>query len=287
MHGDPSKLSNKQSVDKMVTDFPSWSNSRLVEKVKIRGMPTSASEPGAPTSTANGTARVGRQERFNRNENVMEAAIAVMSERGYAATSVQEIADRVGVLKGSLYHYFSSKEELLFRVLSESHAEADRIADEVKSLDLEPIDELLEYLRRLCLWFLTHVDRANIYFTDSRQLTGDRFVQTQRLGRQFVKHLNDLIVAARGRDQIASALDTTVLTDFVLGSLNSVRAWPIRSGRKLSHEKMADAFVELTRNALQAKSVTPRVAPQPSPSPARRRRTSSAGRTGSSSTPDR
>ena len=248
-------------------------------------MATSTPGPAVSPSTPNGGSRAGRQERFNRDQNVMDAAISVMSERGYAATSVQDIADRVGVLKGSLYHYFSSKEELLFRVLSESHVQADRIADEVRSLGLEPLDELLEYLRQLCLWFLTHVERANIYFTESRQLTGDRFTETQKMGRDFVKHLHELIAAARKRGDIESALDTTLLTDFVLGALNSVREWPIRSGRKFSQTQMADAFVELVRNALQAKPSQD--VPQSSPSPARRRRTSSASRTANPSTAGR
>jgi AcrR family transcriptional regulator len=238
----------------------------------------------AATSNADGSTRAGRQERFNRDQNVIDAAISVMSERGYAATSVQEIADRVGVLKGSLYHYFSSKEELLFRVLSESHAQADRIAAGVSSLGLEPVDELMEFLRQLCLWFLTHVERANIYFTEPRQLTGDRLVETQQLGRKFVKHVHDLIAAARKRDQIESPLDTILLTDFVLGALNSVRDWPVRSGRKFSQAQMADAFVELIRNALQAAATTSPVVPGSSPSPARRRRTSSANRTANPST---
>lgn len=206
-----------------------------------------------------------------------------MSERGYAATSVQEIADRVGVLKGSLYHYFSSKEELLFRVLSESHAESDRIAEEVKALGLEPIDELSEFLRRLCQWYLTHVDRANIYFTEARQLTGDRFEQTQRLGKQFVNSLQALIVAAQDRGQIQSPLDAVVLTDFVLGALNGVRAWPIRSGKKFDQAAMADAFVSLIRTALQ---VSPSAAPVIAAAPAKagRRRPTSAGRAENPST---
>jgi AcrR family transcriptional regulator len=250
-------------------------------------MMTSARGSAAATSTADGVTRPGRQERFNRDQNVVDAAIAVMSERGYAATSVQEIADRVGVLKGSLYHYFSSKEELLYRVLTESHAQADRIAEEVKSLGLEPVDELLEFLRQLCLWFLTHVERANIYFTESRQLTGDRLVETQQLGRKFVKHLHDLIAAARKDGQIGSPLDTVLLTDFVLGALNSVRDWPVRSGKKFSQERMADAFVELISSALRVDSTTNPIVPKSSPSPVRRRRTSSAGRTASPSTAGR
>jgi AcrR family transcriptional regulator len=245
-------------------------------------MTTSRASDSGTTMARPANTRTGKQERRNRDQNVMEAAITVMSERGYAATSVQEIADRVGVLKGSLYHYFSSKEELLFRVLAESHAQADKIAEEVRALELEPIDELSEFLRRLCHWFLTHVDRANIYFTETKQLTGDRFRETQRMGKHFVKQLEDMIVAAKDSGQVSSPMDITLLTDYVLGSLNSVRAWPTRSGKKYSKEQMADAFVELTRQALQvsAPGVSAPTVPAASPSPAPRRRTSSASRSG-------
>lgn len=244
-------------------------------------MTTSPASDSGPTMARPVGTKTGKQERRNRDQNVMEAAITVMSERGYAATSVQEIADRVGVLKGSLYHYFSSKEELLFRVLTESHAQADKIAEEVRALQLDPLGELSEFLRRECLWFLTHIDRANIYFTETKQLTGDRYRETQRMGKHFVKQLQDMIVAAKESGQITSPMEVTLLTDYVLGSLNSVRAWPTRSGKKFSREQMAEAFVELTRQALQAAApaVTAPAAPAPSPSPAPRQRTSSAVRT--------
>lgn len=198
------------------------------------------------------SARQNRVERRNRDQNVMDAATSVMSQRGYSATSVQEIADRVGVLKGSLYHYFSSKEELLFRVLSESHAQADKIRDEVVALGLSPIEELMEFLRRLSVWFMTNVDRANIYFTEARHLTGDRHKQTQRLGREFVQYLQDLITAAQKAGDIRSPLHPTLLTEYVLGALNNVRAWPSRSGKDFSQEQMSEAFVTMTRHALEA-----------------------------------
>lgn len=193
-------------------------------------------------------------ERRNRDLDVMAAAISVMSERGYAATSIQEIADRVGVLKGSLYHYFSSKEELLFRILSESHSESETIMQDVAALNLEPLDELSEFLRRECIWFLSNVSRANIYFTASSDLTGPRLKEIQGSDRGFTEHLLKLITAAQVDGQIASDIDASLLTRFVLGSLNNVRAWPNRSSKSFSKEEMADAFVILTRNALQATS---------------------------------
>ena len=215
------------------------------------------SKQGARSKTSGGS-RSGSTapapvERRNRDKNVTDVATIVMSQRGYAGTSVQEIADRVGVLKGSLYHYFSSKEDLLFRVLSESQEESDQITTEVAALGLEPIDELSEFLRRLSLWFLTHVDRANIFFSEARHLTGDHHKVAQKRGREFVDHLHNLISAAQEKGQIESTVDPILLTQYVLGALNNVRAWPSRYTKEFSREQMADAFVALTRQALQAR----------------------------------
>lgn len=213
------------------------------------------------TSPRNATAAAGddsrpRVERRNRDSNVMAAAITVMARQGYGATSIQEIADRVGVLKGSLYHYFSSKEELLFRILQESHAEADRIRDEVAQLGLPPFDELLEFLKQVSLWFLRNVDRAHIYFTEARHLTGERRKKTQQLGLAFIEHLHRLISEAQSDGTVTSEVSDVLLTEYVLGALNSIRQWPVRAGKQYDADEMSTAFVELTRRAIQSSDVS-------------------------------
>lgn len=188
----------------------------------------------------------------NRDDDVIEAAVSVMSERGYAATSVQEVADRVGVLKGSLYHYFSSKEELLFRILEESHAENRAISDDVRLLRLSPLDELCEYARRLALWYLANVERANIYFSEARHLTGDRRSSMVEAGRRFEKHILELVEAGRAAGEITTETDTHLLTHFVMSSLNSVRSWRTPSSAPVGEEAIASSFVVLLRRAIAA-----------------------------------
>jgi len=188
----------------------------------------------------------------NRDGNVIAAAISVMSEKGYSGTSIQEVADRVGVLKGSLYHYFSSKEELLFRILDESHSESMVIADAVAAMGLDPIDELREYVTRQSLWYLANVERANIFFTESRNLTGERKALTKDRGLQFERHVRDLITAGQEDGQIQSQLDGRLLTRFVIGAMNNVRFWPSRSAGSFSDAQLVSALVELTFNGLEA-----------------------------------
>src|SRR5436309_15735984 len=51
-----------------------------------------------------------------RGEEVYAAALRLFTEKGYHATSMQDIAAAVGLYKGSLYHYIGSKEDLLVQV---------------------------------------------------------------------------------------------------------------------------------------------------------------------------
>ena len=59
-----------------------------------------------------------------RHEEILEAAARVFHEKGYESTSIQDIADAVGILKGSLYYYIDSKEDLLYEILEGIHGEA-------------------------------------------------------------------------------------------------------------------------------------------------------------------
>ena len=61
-------------------------------------------------------APAGAHARRNRDEEVVAAAAKVFYERGYSAATVQDIVDELGILKGSLYHYINTMEDLFFRI---------------------------------------------------------------------------------------------------------------------------------------------------------------------------
>ena len=56
---------------------------------------------------------------------ILEAAARLFRERGFARTTVRELADAVGMLSGSLFHHFKSKDEILFAVMQEVIIELD------------------------------------------------------------------------------------------------------------------------------------------------------------------
>ena len=55
-------------------------------------------------------------EEASKDEMIFAEAVRIFREKGYHAASMQNIADAVGLQKGSLYHYIPSKEALLFKI---------------------------------------------------------------------------------------------------------------------------------------------------------------------------
>src|SRR5499427_2196687 len=78
---------------------------------------------------ARGVASAGRghAERARRTEILQSAAMVIASSG--LRTSLQEIADAAGILPGSLYHHFESKEAILIELIRRYHADLDRIAE--------------------------------------------------------------------------------------------------------------------------------------------------------------
>lgn len=202
------------------------------------------------------TPRAERNQRTvtsrNRDAEVVAAAIEVMSAKGYSATSIQEVAEKVGVLKGSLYHYFDSKEALLARILTESHATTIAIHENLQAKELPPFEELKEYIRLQTIWYVENPERANIYFTERRHLTGELLQNALARGRDFERYIQDLVIAAQGQGEIRQNEDYRLITRFVAGALNGVRHWPSRSGKQFSTEVIAEAAVTFVTDAIKA-----------------------------------
>ena len=109
-------------------------------------------------------------------EQILDAAATIFAEKGYDATSIQDIAESVDILKGSLYYYVNSKEDLLYEVIEEVHEaglanmQVQQAADETTA----PLDRL----RRLVVEHVTYnaenVEKIAVFFHDFRSLTDER-----------------------------------------------------------------------------------------------------------------
>jgi AcrR family transcriptional regulator len=86
------------------------------------------------------------EKRDRRRREILHAALRAFREKGYHATTLEDIAEHLGVRKTALYHYFTDKDAILFACHQESLAELERILSGVK--EPEAAAEQLAYLIR-------------------------------------------------------------------------------------------------------------------------------------------
>src|SRR6476660_6492476 len=86
-----------------------------------------------------------------REEEILSAAARIFREKGYHGTSVRDIAESVGLLKGSLYHYIRSKEELLARLFEGALEETVRELEEIAAREAPASERLRAMVRAYSL----------------------------------------------------------------------------------------------------------------------------------------
>jgi TetR/AcrR family transcriptional regulator, cholesterol catabolism regulator len=166
-----------------------------------------------------------------RDREVLDAAAKVFYERGYAAASVQHVAEELGILKGSLYHYIKTKEDLLFRLLQETHDDVDRILAEVEAVEgLSPLERLHLYVQRQVEYNIDALERVSVYYHDVDQLSEERRKEVFARRRVHDRFVAQLITEAQASGEADPDQDPKLLSPNIFATMIWVYRW-YRPGR--------------------------------------------------------
>lgn len=136
-----------------------------------------------------------RRGKRSRKE-ILDVAVRLMAERGYAATSVSTVCQETGLPKSAIYHHFQSKAGLLSAVMEHN---ARKFFDAMQRSHLEPLtqgttyERLNWYLQRTGEVFLTHTDfmRLHLILVMSAEAPeiSDMIQQVRQDGRKYMHHM--------------------------------------------------------------------------------------------------
>jgi AcrR family transcriptional regulator len=188
--------------------------------------------------------------RRNRESEVFEVAIDVFWQKGYAGASIQEVADKVGLLKGSLYYYIETKEDLLFRIVDGVHRQSTTILADVEALELPAIEQLRIYIERHVEWYLSNVKEVSVFFREWRRLTGERHELVIERRRGYNRSIRALITTAKQDGDLGDGVDPTYAALYVLAAVNAVPDWFNPDGRD-SPRVISTAFADMTVGMLK------------------------------------
>lgn len=115
-----------------------------------------------------------------RREEIVQAARTLFREKGYHGTTIRDIAQKSGILSGSLYTHIHSKEDLLFEITNDV---ADQFLEGLQSVvaaDLDAVDRFRRALQAHIDVVARNLDAATVFSHEWRALQGERRDEIQR-----------------------------------------------------------------------------------------------------------
>jgi AcrR family transcriptional regulator len=195
-------------------------------------------------------------------DSLLDVAVAVFNERGYEATSMDELATRLGVTKSAIYHHVPSKVELLRLALDRALDGLFAVLDEPGATSGPAIDRLEHVVRGSVRVLTTQLPFVTLLL----RVRGNSPVETAALRRrrEFDRVVTDLVRAAEEEGDVRPDVDPAVTSRLLFGTVNSLTEW-YRPGRGsdggLTPDALADALVTTTFSGLRtAARPTPREA---------------------------
>ncbi|MCW2993095.1 MAG: hypothetical protein JWQ18_590 [Conexibacter sp.] len=195
--------------------------------------------------------RTGRNARnLKRTAEIVSAAIAIFSDKGYANTSMQDIAESVGMLKGSLYHFIDSKEDLLFRACSQVYERSAPILDATIEPGGTPLEAIGRYVRLHTRFTLDNAQLIGVYYREFRHCSAEhqRVIRDQR--KVFEDFIIDLIEQARLAGEIPGEVSSRGVAMYILGAMNWIYLWYRPDQDLIDADELPETYARLTVAAL-------------------------------------
>lgn len=185
-----------------------------------------------------------------RNEELIHAAAKLFRERGYDATSMQEIADEMGILKGSVYHYVKTKEDLLWMVVEPVLTRLVEQAEEIFAAD----GDYASRLRKAMINHAVSFEQNSPHMFVITRENGDTLSDKRRedvvaLRSRYYNIWRDAIIAGQKKREFRKDIDSAIAVHGIFGMLNWMFRW-FRVDGKASAESVAEQFADMVLDGL-------------------------------------
>ena len=179
----------------------------------------------------------------NMKDELLEAAARLFRRKGFDGTSMQDIAKEVGILKGSIYYHFSSKNEIFREVLTNGIDPVLKISTRLLQESLSPRAKLEKFLRNHLGYIMEHNDSLVIFFQEREKIPSDK-TESYLHKRDRYEWVLRSILEEGVKDGDFPQVDVTLTTFSILGMCNWIIQWYDPGGPKTPQE-ITDHYLQL------------------------------------------
>ncbi|MFN2559995.1 MAG: TetR/AcrR family transcriptional regulator [Jatrophihabitans sp.] len=181
---------------------------------------------------------------------VVERSVDVFNERGFDGTSMEHLAQRIGITKSAIYHHVPSKDALLGLALDRALSGLERVADDARRSDAQAVDRLELLMRQSVAVLVEQLP----YVTLLLRVRGNSEVERQALARRrrLDRLAAGLVKDAVGAGELRPGIDPVVTARLLFGMVNSLTEWLRPAGTNDAGE-LADAVHDAVFEGLRVR----------------------------------
>ena len=185
------------------------------------------------------------QQAGSRRDELLAIAAELFASKGFRNTTVRDIADAAGILSGSLYHHFDSKESMVDEILRTFQDELFGRYDEILASDTDPRANLEQAVRVSFDAIDQHHSEVAIFQNEADYLgTFDRFAYLADRNQQSRDVWHALLNEGVSSGALRQDLDIELVYRFIRDTVWVAVRW-YRPGAKLSHTDIANQYLTI------------------------------------------
>ncbi len=193
----------------------------------------------------------GKAARPPVKERLLRVATRLFARHGFEGTSVQDIVDAAGVTKGAMYHYYGSKDDLLYEVYHQLLTTQTSQLEEIAAGPGTAEERLRAAAKDVVQTSLDNLDDMIVFFRSLHMLPDDKQAQVRAERRLYQEKFKALVEEGVAAGTFRSDISSDIVVHYFLSVVNQLGSW-FRPDGQLSPPEVGELFTELLIGGLAA-----------------------------------
>jgi len=179
----------------------------------------------------------------SRKAIIFKEAARLFREKGYSGSTLRELAGKAGVKGGSVYHHFSSKQEILFTIMEHTMSTLIMRVQEAIATETKPIDKLRKAIQFHIAYHTADSDETFVTDAELRSLDAENLTTIVALRDHYERIFRQIMEEGVTREEMQIG-NGRLASKALLQMCTGVSAWYRPEGEK-SISDIADYYIEL------------------------------------------
>lgn len=191
---------------------------------------------------------------INRKEQIIDAAALLFKQKGYATTTMRDLATELGIEAASIYHHIKSKEELLESICFDMANKFISNAKEVNDIYFNAEEKLRLAIKLHVETITENQNQSSVFLSEWRNLSEPKLTLFKQLRHQYENQFTIILMDGENED-IFDQVDKKFAVLSILSTINFVNEWYKQDG-KMNAAEIAEKLSNFIMGGLRKRLVT-------------------------------